>query len=223
MVWNICAMVDLPRARDRDLNPSLGPGLALASGRATNNNGGTWMAYYDRKLLQPGWAGEVSDQEASYIARELSRNALLRRRWYQGTRFSRKDVTPDFARALVAYWTERLTLRTRRRKEPRKTEEGLQPRKVVPAKATVESPGKTKSTGHVQAKTSQKTPKAKGLAHPVYSQSPKRGTPAPKSPGRQQSERPGGNGAVAQRPESRKKAAASTNGAGRRQPAPSRR
>ena len=34
-----------------------------------------------RKLLQPGWAGELSDREIEYIQRELKRSPRLWRRW----------------------------------------------------------------------------------------------------------------------------------------------
>jgi hypothetical protein len=39
----------------------------------------------DRKLLQPGWAGQLSDSEIEFIRRELKRHPRLWRRWgYDG-------------------------------------------------------------------------------------------------------------------------------------------
>jgi hypothetical protein len=35
----------------------------------------------DSRLLDPGWAGELSDREVEYIQRELRRSRRLWRRW----------------------------------------------------------------------------------------------------------------------------------------------
>lgn len=35
----------------------------------------------DRRLLEPGWAGELSDREIEYIQGELTRSRRLWRRW----------------------------------------------------------------------------------------------------------------------------------------------
>jgi hypothetical protein len=35
----------------------------------------------DRRVLDPGWAGELSDGEVEYIQRELKRSRRLWRRW----------------------------------------------------------------------------------------------------------------------------------------------
>jgi hypothetical protein len=35
----------------------------------------------DRRLLEPGWAGELSDREVEYIQRELTRSKRLWRKW----------------------------------------------------------------------------------------------------------------------------------------------
>jgi len=35
----------------------------------------------DRRLLEPGWAGELSEEEVEYIQRELQRSRRLWRRW----------------------------------------------------------------------------------------------------------------------------------------------
>ena len=35
----------------------------------------------DKRLLEPGWAGELSDREVEYIQRELKRSRRLWRKW----------------------------------------------------------------------------------------------------------------------------------------------
>jgi len=35
----------------------------------------------DRRVLEPGWAGELSDREIEYIQQELKRSRRLWRRW----------------------------------------------------------------------------------------------------------------------------------------------
>jgi hypothetical protein len=35
----------------------------------------------DRKLLQPGWAGQLSNNEIEFIRRELKRHPYLWRKW----------------------------------------------------------------------------------------------------------------------------------------------
>jgi hypothetical protein len=35
----------------------------------------------DRRVLEPGWAGELSDGEIEYIQKELKRSRRLWRRW----------------------------------------------------------------------------------------------------------------------------------------------
>jgi len=35
----------------------------------------------DKKLLRPGWAGQLSDSEIEFIQRELKRSSQLWRRW----------------------------------------------------------------------------------------------------------------------------------------------
>ncbi len=39
------------------------------------------LAWYKIKLLDPGWAGELTDAEAEYISIELSKNPTLRGTW----------------------------------------------------------------------------------------------------------------------------------------------
>jgi hypothetical protein len=61
---------------------------------------------YSRKLLIPGWAGEVTDMETKYIAEKLSGSATLRRAWgvrqFFGKRWKR--IGPDMAKRLCAAW-----------------------------------------------------------------------------------------------------------------------
>ena len=35
----------------------------------------------DKRLLEPGWAGDLSDREVEYIQRELTRSRRLWKRW----------------------------------------------------------------------------------------------------------------------------------------------
>jgi len=61
---------------------------------------------YSRKLLIPGWAGEVTDAEAQYIGEQLSKSAKLRQAWgvrqFFGKRWKR--IGPDMAKRLCAAW-----------------------------------------------------------------------------------------------------------------------
>ena len=61
---------------------------------------------YSRKLLIPGWAGEVTDMEAKYIAVQLTNSARLRLEWgvrrYFGKRWKR--ISPDMAKRLCQAW-----------------------------------------------------------------------------------------------------------------------
>jgi len=42
-------------------------------------------SYADRRLLEPGWAGQLSDSEIEFIRRELKHHRSLWRRWgYDG-------------------------------------------------------------------------------------------------------------------------------------------
>ena len=65
------------------------------------------LAFYRKKLLIPGWAGEIDDVESTYIAEELTRNRQLRRLWQVGqfTRY-RKKITPAVAKRLAGIWSK---------------------------------------------------------------------------------------------------------------------
>ena len=39
------------------------------------------LTSYMRRLLEPGWAGELDPVELAYVRSELKRSASLRRRW----------------------------------------------------------------------------------------------------------------------------------------------
>jgi len=64
-------------------------------------------AHYARKLLQPGWAGELTDAEAAYIAREISARPELQRLW-QTRRFTRyrRRITPTVVHRMAATWAQ---------------------------------------------------------------------------------------------------------------------
>ena len=55
-----------------------------------------------RKLLEPGWVGELNDAEATYIARCLVANPRLRQKW-QIARFTRrrKRITTAIVKKLA--------------------------------------------------------------------------------------------------------------------------
>jgi len=40
------------------------------------------LAFYCKRLLEPGWAGELGPDELAYIKSELKQSASLRRRWF---------------------------------------------------------------------------------------------------------------------------------------------
>lgn len=71
---------------------------------------------YAKKLLIPGWAGEVDDTEAGYIAAKLTKSPTLRARW-RVARFTRrrKSITPAIAKRLVQWWAEKPTRGDERR------------------------------------------------------------------------------------------------------------
>ena len=57
------------------------------------------LAFYQKKLLLPGWAGELDSIELVYIKSELRRSASLRRRW--GFRPSAKRLSEQRIRAVA--------------------------------------------------------------------------------------------------------------------------
>jgi len=67
--------------------------------------------FYAKKLLIPGWAGEVSESEAEYIAEELSKSSKLRLAWgvrqFFGKRW--KHISPDMSKRLCAAWAQNPT------------------------------------------------------------------------------------------------------------------
>ena len=67
--------------------------------------------YLARRLQEPGWAGEVTDIEAAYIAQQLTHSPQLRRTW-QVAKFTRqrRAITPAIAKRLCRWWAERLAV-----------------------------------------------------------------------------------------------------------------
>lgn len=60
--------------------------------------------FYAKKLLEPGWTGEVDDIEAAYIVRELNSSARLRQRWHvKGILRYHRKVTPATAQRLTSW------------------------------------------------------------------------------------------------------------------------
>jgi len=57
------------------------------------------LAFYKRRLLEPGWAGELSSDELAHIKSELRKSPTLRRKW--GFRPSLKRLSGDRIRAVA--------------------------------------------------------------------------------------------------------------------------
>ena len=57
------------------------------------------LSLYQKKLLEPGWAGELAPYELAYIKSELLRSPCLRRRW--GFRRSAKRFSDARIRAVA--------------------------------------------------------------------------------------------------------------------------
>ena len=64
---------------------------------------------YAKKLLIPGWAGEVSDVEAAYIAERLSADSKLRTRWRACFKKRFRKISPVMVMASVNAHESRLT------------------------------------------------------------------------------------------------------------------
>jgi len=59
------------------------------------------LEHYERKLLEPGWAGELTPDELAYIKSQLRQSRSLRRRW--GFRPSAKRFSESHIRAVARY------------------------------------------------------------------------------------------------------------------------
>ncbi len=57
------------------------------------------LAFYRKRLLEPGWAGELDPDELAYVKSELRQSASLRRRW--GFRPSAKRLSESRIRAVA--------------------------------------------------------------------------------------------------------------------------
>ena len=44
------------------------------------------LALYESRLLEPGWAGQLADNEAEYIAKAVSKDPMLKGRWRRALR-----------------------------------------------------------------------------------------------------------------------------------------
>ena len=53
----------------------------ITSFKELYDNAPQLLDYYKQKLLEPGWAGELSPDEFSYIKSQLKQSPLLKRRW----------------------------------------------------------------------------------------------------------------------------------------------
>ena len=57
------------------------------------------LAFYKKKLLEPGWAGELSPDEFAYVKSQLKQSPSLRRRW--GFRPSAKRLPENRIRSVA--------------------------------------------------------------------------------------------------------------------------
>ena len=57
------------------------------------------LSFYQKKLLEPGWAGELSPDEFAHIRSQLQQSSSLRRRW--GFRPSAKRLSEGRIRAVA--------------------------------------------------------------------------------------------------------------------------
>ena len=57
------------------------------------------LAFYRRKLIEPGWAGELSPDEFAYVKCQLRQSPSLKRRW--GFRPSARRLSESRIRAVA--------------------------------------------------------------------------------------------------------------------------
>jgi len=57
------------------------------------------LGFHKKKLLEPGWAGELDTVELAYIKSQLRQSPLLKRRW--GFRPSAKRLSESHIRAVA--------------------------------------------------------------------------------------------------------------------------
>jgi hypothetical protein len=57
------------------------------------------LGFYEKKLLEPGWAGELNPYEFAYIRSQLRESPLLKRRW--GFKPSAKRLSESHIRAVA--------------------------------------------------------------------------------------------------------------------------
>ena len=57
------------------------------------------LAFYRRKLIEPGWAGELSPDEFAYVKCQLRQSPSLKRRW--GFRPSARRLSESRTRAVA--------------------------------------------------------------------------------------------------------------------------
>ena len=97
-----------------------GQGLLPAAIGFTRKDDPQLYSLYQRKLLIPGWAGELTAEEAAYIASELTKSVTLRRQW-QTKRFSYyfRKITPAIVLRMAAWWSERPVQEKKRERQIR--------------------------------------------------------------------------------------------------------
>lgn len=65
------------------------------------------LRFYKKKLLIPGWAGQVTDAEARYIAAQLKNSPILRAKWNTRAVTKRfRTIEVPTVKRLVRYWNK---------------------------------------------------------------------------------------------------------------------
>lgn len=61
------------------------------------------LKFYEKKLLIPGWAGQLDDAEAAYVANALRNDRKLFLQWRRAGRFKglRRNVSPETAQKMA--------------------------------------------------------------------------------------------------------------------------
>lgn len=73
-------------------------------GKPRNKAMAATKTYTDRRLLEPGWAGQLSDSEIEFIRRELKLHRSLWRRWgYYGAMVKGVPIPASTIRRIAIY------------------------------------------------------------------------------------------------------------------------
>jgi len=59
------------------------------------------LSFLKVKLLEPGWAGQLDDAEAAYVADQLTKNKALRTLWHCRAVTHRRKISPEMAKTIT--------------------------------------------------------------------------------------------------------------------------